>query len=222
MKRILIFDTETHDRAKNFGKPEDDLTNYPYVLQIAGKIIEVDETATDFNPKVLYTFNYYVKPVRDSKEFIITPASKKIHGLSEELLFKEGQDISTISYLFNGLANAVDYIVAHNIQFDRNVMASELLRLGIKPTAKKGCKAFCTMKYNTNIIKLPNPNYPNSFKFPSLSDMYLYYFKKELAENYNAHDAMGDVNALTDCVLVMLLTDNNFAEWIKGNVEDIY
>jgi len=222
MKKILIFDTETNGKPKHYSKAEEDLNNYPHVLQIAGKIIEIDETANDFNPKMIHTFNHLILPIREGKELKQDKEAFKVHNISFNKAFEEGKDIIDVAFMFQGYTNSVDFIIAHNIQFDRNVMASELLRLGITPLAKKNCRAFCTMKYNTPIVKLPNPNYPGTYKFPKLDALYEYYFKTKLKDKYNAHDAMQDVEATTDIVLIMLLTDVKFQSWIKGEIQDIY
>lgn len=218
--RVLIFDTETTGRPKHFGAPEDDLNNYPYLIQYCGELIEVDlEDLSKY--KVIYSINCLVRPEREGKPIKIEEGAFKVHGITEEQAELEGNDISHIAMIHQGMCNTADFIVAHNYQFDRGVIVSELLRLGIQNTAKRGCMAFCTMKYSTNILKIESSNHKN-FKFPSLKELYKYYTERNLDDDHKAHDAQGDVNATVICLMQMINNEPELLKWFRGEIKTIY
>lgn len=218
--RVLVFDTETTGKPKHFGPPEDDLNNYPYLVQYCGQLLELDLDNLD-SVKVIYGIDTLVKPIRDGKAITIDPGAYKIHGISEEQAEKEGNDISHIAMLHHGMANSADFIVAHNFQFDKGVIVSELLRLGIPSSAKKGCMAFCTMKYSSNLLQIPwNGN--SNFKFPNLSELYEYCTERKMSTDFKAHDANGDVNATIISLISLIKEQPQLLSWFKGEIKSIY
>jgi DNA polymerase III epsilon subunit-like protein len=210
--RVLIFDTETNDKPTSYNKAEDNPDAYPYMVQIAGKIIEYPDN-NPLNPKIVYTFNKYITPVRNEKEIVISEQALKVHGINLKHLYKIGEPIEDIVYFCQGIMNSVDLIVAHNFAFDRNVLAAEIIRKGFKPYAKKNARGFCTMRYSLPILKIPTKN-SNNFKFPRLDDLYQYLFNQSMSTQYKAHDAMGDVDALCDIFIVLLAKDKKLYNWV--------
>ena len=67
---------------------------------------------------------------------------------------------------FGGTVNA-KYLIAHNMQFDINVLGAELLRLNVTP-AKEATKV-CTMKEGTNYCKIPSFR---GYKWPTLTELH--------------------------------------------------
>ena len=81
-----------------------------------------------------------------------------------------------------------ELLVAHNYEFDRIVIESEYLRLGIAhPLAGK--RVFCTMRAATDIMKLPGPH---GLKWPTLQEAHRYFVGGEFAR---PHDALADAQA---------------------------
>lgn len=217
---ILVFDTETSGKPKHYGNPEDDLSNYPYVVQYCGQIIEVDTENLD-KYRVIYSINSLVKPIREGKAIKIEEGAYNVHHISEEKALAEGNDIYHIAMIHQGMCNSVDFVVAHNYVFDRGVMVSELLRLGIKNTAKKGCQAFCTMKYSTGVLQLPSTK-GYGFKFPTLAELYKYCTDRNINEDHKAHDAQGDVNATIISLFHLIKNKSDLLGWLKGEIKQIY
>lgn len=218
--KVFIYDTETAGLPKHYKPAEQDLNNYPHVLQLGGQLIEINTDNLD-DCKVLYTLNLLVKPYRFNQPITIDEKAEKVHGISFDKADKEGVDILTALYIFRGLTNSCDFIVCHNVGFDRNVMVSESLNHGISASVKYGTKAFCTMKFATELLKLPG-RYAGQFKYPTLSELFSYLTEQNLEDFHTAHDALGDVNATRDCLLLLLKEQPKLLQWFSKEIEDIY
>jgi DNA polymerase III epsilon subunit-like protein len=219
--KVLIFDTETGGLPKNYKPAEEDLTNYPNLVQYSGKLIEINlNEVVSKKYKIIYNFTNLVQPIRNGKLITIDEGATKTHGISIEDCYK-GVAIETIALMHQGLCTSADLVICHNYGFDRNVMASELLNIGISPSIKKSGKVLCTMKYMTNVIKLPNTK-GNGFKFPSLAELFYFLTDLKLSDYYKAHDAEGDVNATIHCFIEMLNQDQKLVAWLKNETTAIY
>jgi DNA polymerase-3 subunit epsilon len=127
-----------------------------------------------------------------------------IHGITTELAQEYGIAQSDAQYLFLSLIQRCDVLVAHNIDFDMEMV--QLNWLGAWTIAQNK-QQFCTMRELTPIMKLPkngknhyhDNKYPD-FKAPRLQEAYTYFFHKEFT---NAHDAMADVRACRDVYFAM-------------------
>ena len=220
--KILVFDTETAGTALRWSPAEVDRDAWPALLQLSAKLIEVDLDNV-FNPfKVLYDFNSYVIPFREEQAVEIHPNAQKVHNITFEHCVETGNHISTVCLLFQGLLNTADILVAHNFFFDRNVMAAEMLKASIPPKAKGGSRPFCTMQYNTDVLKLPNPKRLGTNKYPSLAETYKYYFNQNMSEVFNAHDSNEDVGATLSIFVKMLQVDPTLVEKLKSNEKKLY
>ncbi len=192
-KNIKLFiDTETTGLPLNDNLPYTDLKNWPYLVQVA-LIIEDD------NYGILAKRNIILKP----DGYTIPESATKIHGISNEIAVKNGEDRDkVISFLDLALYKS-DIIIGHNVSFDLNVIKSEIIRIkGIENALFKKKKHIVidTMKMGRNICKIPNLPFqtrlslPN--KYPKLDELYYKLFNKHFN---NQHDAMADVQAAYDC-----------------------
>ena len=192
-KNIKLFiDTETTGLPLNDNLPYTDLKNWSYLVQVA-LIIEDD------NYGILAKRNIILKP----DGYTIPESATKIHGISNEIAVKNGEDRDkVISFLDLALYKS-DIIIGHNVSFDLNVIKSEIIRIkGIENALFKKKKHIVidTMKMGRNICKIPNLSFhtrlslPN--KYPKLDELYYKLFNKHFN---NQHDAMADVQAAYDC-----------------------
>ena len=220
--KILVFDTETAGKAIRWSPAEVDRDAWPALLQLSAKLIEVDLDNVFNSFKILYDFNSYVIPFREEQAVEIHPDAQKVHNISFEHCLENGNDISTVCLLFQGLINSADILVAHNFFFDRNVMAAEMLKIDITPKAKGGSRPFCTMQYSTDVLKLPNLKRPKTNKYPSLAETYKYYFKQNMSDVFNAHDSNEDVKATLSIFVKMLQVHPSLVEQLKNGEKKLY
>lgn len=130
--------------------------------------------------KLLSSSCYIVKPT----DYQISLRSTKIHGITQERAFKEGQERSTILQELKQALIKSDTIIAHNMQFDNRMITSELNRLDntdiIDLWEKK--HKICTMKEARRV-------YGKNLK---LSDLYLKLIGEPVPQNI--HQADTDTN----------------------------
>lgn len=218
--KILVFDTETSGLPKHYRPAEEDINNYPHLVQFAAQVVEFDiDNPLQIN--VLYKCSFYVKPFREGKEIQIHPKAQEVHGIDFAKANALGESIETVLFLFLGLCNSVDYIVCHNYTFDRNVMVSEFLRLNLPYKYRRQTRIFCTMKYSTQLLKIPGYK-SNQYKFPKLEELFKHLTDAEMSEHYKAHDAEGDVAATVVCLARLMQDQEALREWLKGGEQSIY
>ena len=113
----LIFDTETTGLPKKWNAPLTDSDNWPRAVQISWQI-------HDQAGALMSNRDYLIKP----DGFKIPYDSEKIHGISTELAYQQGEDINSVLNFFQYDLNKVQFIIGHNVNFDRNILGAEFLR----------------------------------------------------------------------------------------------
>lgn len=164
-----------------------DVNNWPRVIQIAWIYLSEDLKTKTEN-------KFFVKPDGWSvpkEPFWIEK------GYSTERCEKEGTPLKIILEMLINDINRAKYMVAHNVDFDHNILGAEMIRYGVRATTKTS--KICTMKIGTDICRIPG-NYDKGYKWPKLEELYRYLFGKDFI---GAHDALSDVNATMECFFKM-------------------
>lgn len=183
---IIFFDTETTGLPKNWNAPLTDSNNWPRIVQIAWELYLP-------NGQIIDSFNAIIKP----DNFVIPTESSKVHGITTEIAYLEGQDLKSILIDFENKLNNASLVVAHNIDFDIKVVGAEYLRLS-KLNPLENIKTFCTMQKSTNICKIKGQY---GYKYPKLNELYYFLFNKNLQ---NAHNAKIDIKATAECYFELI------------------
>lgn len=198
----IIFDTETN------GKPAD------YKLTV-GEILKRSEGDRDTALHMLKNWPRIIqmawivagpdKQVKSETCALIKPDGWEIpkekfwidNGYSTVVNEAKGLPLVDVLGLF--IENAADctVMVAHNMAFDYNVIAAEMIRYQLR--AKKRLEQYCTMENGAAITKLPG--YKGQYKWPSLTELHTCLTGNGFA---GAHDAMNDVRACADCFFEMM------------------
>ena len=186
--RILFIDTETDGLPVEYaGNGQLYPGEWPHIVQIAW-IMADDEGHT------LSSGSRIIKP----EGFIIPDEAAAIHGITTERALQEGQPRKQVMRKVQDLLGKVNFIVAHNLVFDANVVAAEMARCGIH-TDILYYNAFCTMVGTTDLCKLPFPDgmtHYGKYKWPKLSELHEFLFGETFT---GAHDALADVKATARC-----------------------
>ncbi len=174
---LLAFDTETTGLWKKgmpIGAPEQ-----PRIVQIAALLMEDDGTER-------MSLNAIVR-----QDYVPTGASD-IHGITTAISQAIGLNEASVIGVFEEMLFLADTVIAHNGEYDQQVILNALRLLDGKPSDPfAGKKAFCTMKASTPLCKIKGAR---GYKWPKLTEAH----QILLGEGFEgAHDALADVRACT-------------------------
>jgi len=185
--RALFFDTETTGLPKDRNKPATHSpNNWPDPVSISWAVTD--------GPKIIRAKSYIIQP----NGWQIPQDSIKIHGITQQMAEADGVDLRQVMKEFVRDLLYVDIAIAHNIEFDRNVITAAALYHCREDVALKWPKyEFCTCESARSICKLPTykPTMSGIYKAPKLSELYVHAFKSPPPELF-LHTSLGDVLVL--------------------------
>lgn len=150
------------------------------------EIIQIAAIKINRNGEIIERFEKFLRNEKSVRN------SEHIHGFSDEFLMKNGDDKKEVLREFIKFSENT-IIVGHNVQYDINILTSELQRLGL---GKPKFKAFYDTldiyrRFYTNLV---------NHKLETLSKV----FK---TANKPSHDAMDDILATKDLLVRVLKID---------------
>lgn len=177
----LFFDVETTGLPARNANPK--------VLEDYSKCRLVSIAWVLRDVKNVYSQRYSVVETSEHGEEI---GAEFIHGISRKVVDKHGVNVKDILTHFMNDCKRADLIVAHNMDFDKNVVCSELFRLGMEEDLNEftNLPKLCTMKTTTSFCRIPNKW--GSYKWPKLVELHVKLFDVPFE---NSHHAMADVAA---------------------------
>lgn len=206
---FIIFDTETTDKAKNFKAPMTDLDNWPRIIQMSYFVYDINFNFVYSNTKLIKPDGWVIKDLKywqnlgHTEEEVMADPEKNFwakHGYTQEQNEREGVPMQEVLDDFIIKHDNCNFLAAHNLNFDINVLGAEMIRYNKKPTKKIG--RICTMQESTEWAKIPHSNpRGRGYKWPTLSELYHKIFKKFFD---GAHDAGEDVSACAACLEYLL------------------
>lgn len=126
-----------------------------------------------------------------------TPAERFLEQTQYDSVYNRLGDHQSIEPFLEDF-NSCSIIIAHNMQFDKNVLGAEMMRYG-RVAQKKAYTWLCTMQASTDYCKLPGKY--GSYKWPQLMEVYVKLFGKEFE---GAHDALDDVKACAQVLFELI------------------
>lgn len=172
--KYLIFDTET-----NGFPPKARMTQLAFILYAEdGTIVKQYESL--------------IKPdgwVVPKDKFFID------NNMSTERCEKHGVPVFEALRELQDSLKQCDYKIAHNINFDNQIVAKELKLANIEEALFKYKKGHCTMLSNIKFVGALN-KWGKPGKWPKLEELYRKLFNKEMVD---AHDALADVAQTGEC-----------------------
>ena len=162
-ENILIFDTETTGlipKVDPITKQRPPYTEYPHITQLTLAVYHARSKS------LIYVYNKYIKV---PENVVIEPIITELTGVTRELLDTQGVDIKEALTEFYQAYMRCDTIVAHNIEFDRDMINLEFGRLS--GTIEQFCPSYgcvfnsvyeqmngkeiyCTMKSGRNVCNI--------------------------------------------------------------------
>ena len=172
----IIIDTETNGLPKDYNE-KFPYFGYPYPVQISWAVFD------KFNNLVEYK-DYIIKQYGP-----ISKESMLIHGINNEIVKKDGLEISIVlEELFDSLSYCQE-IVGHNLEFDVKVLESAYysafsefdydLKIGF--LTSMNLNHYCTMKESMKHL-----NNANIYKYPKLAELYEFIFKESAIGLHNS------------------------------------
>jgi len=182
-----FFDTETNGLPKDYKASMFNVDNWPRVIQLGWIFLSEDLKTKSEN-------KFFIKPdgwVVPKEDFWTNK------GYNTARCEAEGMPMKMVLEMLVKDINRSKYMIAHNVDFDYNVLGAEMIRYKARATAKTD--KICTMKIGTDICQIPG-QYGKSFKWPKLEELHKHLFGMDFI---GAHDALSDCQATMACFLKM-------------------
>ena len=186
---FLFFDVESNGLPKRWNAPPSDTFSWPRMLQIAWQLY-------DNYGKALEVEDFIIKP----EGFKIIGDAERITGITAERAMEEGSDLKEVLLKFNKVIEKSKYIIAHNFNFDGNVVGAEFVRKSMEHKHDLFIKdSYSLMAESTYFCKIPGKN--GRYKWPSLQELHQKLFGSKYAD---ANDAKIDVQATANCFFKLI------------------
>ena len=192
----LIFDCSAIAQPKNWKAPFSDTFSWPRMIHLSWIILDKELKPVD-------DYDHIIQP----EGFGITSEIENRAKIDLEDIETKGAPLEDVLNGFNKSLQQVEYVFAHNLTFNENVLAAEYLRKGISHDLFKK-ERFCLMQESTFFCKLPSKT--GGYKWPTLSELHSIIFKKGYAPPNNAR---ADVIAATRCFKALMM---------GGQLEDLF
>ena len=199
--KILAFDTETTGLPKWVRRGGKNVRVWPLMVQLAWILYDVEKQ------KVIAIDNHII---RLPKGEVIPEKSIKFHGITNKMMSDKGVPIHDVFGKFHIHLDKADYVVAHNIDFDINVLKEEFKRNGFINLFNIVSQStyYCTMKNGTKLCNILRPS-PTSGdfvqKWPTLNELHQHLFHTSFA---NLHNAYNDVLVCFRCFYKMVYDED--------------
>lgn len=177
----LFMDCETNGKITDYKASFKEVDKFPRITQFAWALYNSEGL-------LFKSFQSLIKPegwTIPNDQFFID------NNMSTERCEKGGKPIEPILKDFLIEINNCKYLLAHNMNFDLPVTASEMFRLKLQSENKP--EKICTMQSSTDICKIAGKY---GHKWPSLQELHNFLFNCDFQ---GAHDALDDVKATAKC-----------------------
>ena len=192
----LIFDCSGISKPLSWKAPFSDTFNWPRMIHLSWIILD-----KELNP--IDDFDHIIIP----EGFSFNADIEKRCRIDKEDISTKGAKLEDVLKGFDKSLQQVDYIFAHNLNFNENVLAAEYLRKGISHSLFRK-ESFCLMQESTFFCKLPSKT--GGYKWPTLTELHSIIFKKAYSPPNNAR---ADVIAATRCFKALMM---------GGQFEDLF
>ena len=195
--KVLVFDTETTGLPDGYNVPYQQSSRWPHIIQISFILYDLEKN------KIINESDFIIDLPEDVN---ISEKSIEIHGITRKISETQGFDIKDILEIFQVCMNAADYVVAHNINFDRNMVLAECYRnklYDLESMFSQDKVYFCTMlrsKNWCNITAISKRNGEEYVRYPKLIELHQKLFKTVPT---NLHNSFIDVIVCLRCFYKM-------------------
>ena len=162
----LFFNVQAIGMPKKWSAPHTDTFNWPRLLAISWRVM-------DENRKVTQSEDFII-----SQEGAEIPVqTEQITGISIERAKEEGKDLKMVLEAFAAAVKDAQYVIAHNMNYNSNVVGAEMIRKSVSSTLFHS-NNYCIMMESTYHCKLPGKQ--GRYKWPTMKELYAVLFKEQL------------------------------------------
>jgi|UniRef100_A0A6C0IQX9 DNA polymerase III alpha subunit (gram-positive type) len=191
--KFLIFDTETTGllpRGSGHKVHKYNTHQYPHIVQFSWMIY-------DNNLKKVTKIEDHVIRLPEGME--VPEASSNVHGITTKIMRMKGENVLNVLKIFTKDMLDSNYLVAHNINFDKTIVRAEYLRNNqIDWMGRHRKKEYCTLANSINVCNLirQTKSGRNYKKFPKLMETHQTLFK---TIPKNLHNSLIDIYVCFRC-----------------------
>lgn len=203
--KVLFFDTETTGFSPRNATPcISNIKDWPYILQLAFILYDTDTNKIIINNNLLVDVNKY--------NVVIPKEATNVNGITNQQCKEHGLPIDNVLNCFLYCVHSCDMVVAHNMDYDWNMINAEILRQLLQDKSKMEKNLvqnvpkiikYCTMKNSVDLCKI-EMSYKYSgdkyFKYPKQEELHTYLFG---VVPKNLHDALNDTLVCMRCFYKM-------------------
>jgi DNA polymerase III epsilon subunit-like protein len=190
-KLILFLDTETNGLPKRWDlSPYAYPDNWPRLAELGWVAIPSNQLVGGADYDV---DSYLIKP----DGWRMPAAVGAVNGISQQLLDSQGLPVRDVLQMLKQDFDDADFVVAHNVDFDRSVLGAELTRVFGHKIAEERLRAvpwLCTMRKTADVCRIPGAR---GWKWPRLEELHRFLFNED--SQHGQHRAEADVRTLVDC-----------------------
>lgn len=206
----LFLDTETSGFVRKGAKIQDK----------QARLCQLGMMLTDDAGEEIANFSTLIRP---DGQFEISEGAQGAHGFSTEYCQDHGIFIGTVMAAYHAFGQRADKIVAHNVEFDKQIMEIEEAYLAQEALPDLRDKWHCTMDQAKWIMKMPPTQKMvasgrSHWKNPKLAEALLFFTGRSLGDE--AHDAWHDVVATRDIFFAMKDYEKTASD-LAENAEDL-
>lgn len=185
--RAFFFDTETTGLPKNRNRSASEAANnWPEPVSISWALTD--------GSKIIRAKSYIIQPAG----WEIPQDSIRIHGITQQMANQDGIELRHVMKEFVRDLHQADIAIAHNLEFDKNVIvAAALYHCRNDVALKWPAHEFCSCENSRAVCKLPTykPTLSGIYKAPKLTELYIHALKTPPPEIL-LHTSLGDVLVL--------------------------
>jgi DNA polymerase III epsilon subunit-like protein len=184
----LVIDVETTGLPKRRNALPSESNNWPRVVQIAWILLDKDGGMIEEYESII-------------KQTDPIPADAvRIHGISTRQANSEGIEPEEVFSQLVKSSQKAKYLVAHNVEFDKPIIESELIRHGLN-NVLEDMPAICTMMQSTAYC---SKRIGTGGKWPKLSELYKACYMPDYPyplKIIGGHNALVDVYVAGRCLI---------------------
>ncbi len=185
MSKYLVFDATPINKPRDYKAPFSDTFAWPRLIHLSWIVL-------DENYKPVEDYDCIVSP----EGFAIDEHISKFAKIDLEDIEIKGEKLDDI--LHSTSVDKVEYLVAHNMNVNENVLSAEYLRKGLTNNIFK-TERICLMQEGTYFCKIPSKG--GGYKWPSLRELHAILFNNAYSP---AGNARADVIAAARCFIKLM------------------